>query len=415
MRGEKLANLIRLALELAGSAEGMTLDEMATFLGATRRTAERQRDAIELACGGALDRVDDGRKVRFRMGAAGIGRFTTAPTAQEMAEIETIALASEAVGDTIRAGTLRSLKRKIQASLRIEARQNLGRDVEAQLRAEAFARQVGPHPYADADSLTALRKALLASKVVTFRYRADPRGSARERRVTPYGLLIGPYYYLVARTDGHAEPALFRLDRIDDVVVTDEPGAPPKDFDLKAYAERSFGVFMEEPEDIVLRFDASAAPAARAYVFHPTQTMTDEADGSLTVRFPRRRAGADRQPPDDLGADGDHRRAGPSAGDHAEEDRGALRAFLRGGGLSGAAPSGGSPAGGSAHPSPRVRFERFQASMAGSRADGAGPARPFDAGFGRCGKSRSRGNDYDHFCRSCGAPFRHDRAGEPMT
>ena len=285
MRGEKLADLIRLALELSANAEGMTLDEMAAFLRVGRRTAERQRDAIEQACGGALDRIEDGRRVRFRLGGAGIGRFATAPTAQEMAELESSALASDALGDTIRADTLRSLKRKIQASLRIEARQQLKRDVETQLRAEAFARQVGPHPYADPDVLSALRQALHAGRVVTFNYRADPQAPARERKVVPYGLLIGPYYYLVGCMEGLPDPILFRLDRIEHVDVTDEPGAPPEDFDLKAYAERSFGVFQEEPEDVELRFDASAAPDARAYVFHPTQSMTDEADGSLTVRF----------------------------------------------------------------------------------------------------------------------------------
>jgi hypothetical protein len=34
-----------------------------------------------------------------------------------------------------------------------------------------------------------------------------------------------------------------------------------------------------------LRFDFVAAPDARAYLFHPTQTMIDEADGSVTGRF----------------------------------------------------------------------------------------------------------------------------------
>ena len=35
----------------------------------------------------------------------------------------------------------------------------------------------------------------------------------------------------------------------------------------------------------MLRFAPSAARDARAYLFHPTQTFADEADGSLTVRF----------------------------------------------------------------------------------------------------------------------------------
>jgi predicted DNA-binding transcriptional regulator YafY len=75
------------------------------------------------------------------------------------------------------------------------------------------------------------------------------------------------------------------LDRIHDLEVSNEPGAPPESFYLEAYASQSFRVFQEEPEDIVLRFDPSAAPDARAYLFHPSQTLTDETDGSLTVRF----------------------------------------------------------------------------------------------------------------------------------
>ena len=67
--------------------------------------------------------------------------------------------------------------------------------------------------------------------------------------------------------------------------VTEEPGAPPADFDLKAYAERSFGVYQEDPQDIELRFAPSAAQDARAYLFHPSQSFADETDGSLTVRF----------------------------------------------------------------------------------------------------------------------------------
>jgi hypothetical protein len=67
--------------------------------------------------------------------------------------------------------------------------------------------------------------------------------------------------------------------------VLDEPGAPPPDFDLSAYAERSFGVFQEEPLDLALRFAPSAAPAARAFLFHPAQTVSDKPEGALTARF----------------------------------------------------------------------------------------------------------------------------------
>ena len=35
----------------------------------------------------------------------------------------------------------------------------------------------------------------------------------------------------------------------------------------------------------MLRFDADAAPDAKAFRFHPNQTVAEKGDGSLTVRF----------------------------------------------------------------------------------------------------------------------------------
>ena len=37
--------------------------------------------------------------------------------------------------------------------------------------------------------------------------------------------------------------------------------------------------------DVVLRFDAGAAPDGAAFLFHPDQAIEEHRDGSLTVRF----------------------------------------------------------------------------------------------------------------------------------
>ncbi len=284
MRSEKPADLLKLARQLAASAEGMTLDEMAEFSQVGRRTVERRRDAIE-AVFGPLDRVEDGRQVRFRMNGRGLGNFAVAPTSEELAELENAVRACVAAQDEVRGEILGSLHQKIRCSLRSAERLRLETDIDAQLRAEAFARQVGPRPYADPKVLSTLREALLAGVLVKFLYGEGSDARLQWRKVIPYGLLFAPRHYLVARLKSKFEPVLFRLDRMQDVEVTTEPGAPPGDFDLEAYAARSFGVFQEKAEDIVLRFDPSAAPGARTYLFHPTQTLTDDGDGSLTVRF----------------------------------------------------------------------------------------------------------------------------------
>ncbi|MCY4469004.1 MAG: WYL domain-containing protein [Thiotrichales bacterium] len=50
-------------------------------------------------------------------------------------------------------------------------------------------------------------------------------------------------------------------------------------------SERVVGTFQERPVDVVLRFDAGAAPDAAAFLFHPDQVIEEHRDGSLTVRF----------------------------------------------------------------------------------------------------------------------------------
>ncbi len=284
MRLEKTADIIKLAMALSADADGLTIDEIQAKFGVSRRTAERMRDAVEMAFG-PLDPTEDGRKIRFRLTTRGLKEFFTAPTVEELTELDDAARALESAQAPERAAHLRSLRDKISVSLRDSDRRRLHMNVEDQLRAETFARQVGPRPMADASVLADLREALLRGKIVRFDYGGTEKEPPKWRKVVPYGLLFGPRYYLVAGIRNRRGVFLYRLDSIHNLAITDESAAPPPDFDLKAYAERSFGVYQEEPQDIVISFAPSAARDGRAYLFHPTQTMTDELDGSLTVRF----------------------------------------------------------------------------------------------------------------------------------
>jgi predicted DNA-binding transcriptional regulator YafY len=66
---------------------------------------------------------------------------------------------------------------------------------------------------------------------------------------------------------------------------TNEPFTRDPGFSLNAFARRSFGVFQEEPFDVIWRFKPEAAADAREWLFHPDQVMEDQPDGSLIVRF----------------------------------------------------------------------------------------------------------------------------------
>src|SRR5690606_4870496 len=75
------------------------------------------------------------------------------------------------------------------------------------------------------------------------------------------------------------------LDRMS--AVKAEPGVatPPADFDLQVFAGQSFGIYQDAIEDVLLRITPEGAVEARGWRWHPTQTVEDQADGGVTVRF----------------------------------------------------------------------------------------------------------------------------------
>ena len=150
----------------------------------------------------------------------------------------------------------------------------------------------GPRPVIAAGVLATLRRAILGMQLVVARY-AGPGGEAPAARILcPYGILYGGRGWLVAHVEGLPEMRLWRLDRIVTVDLLDRGFARREDFSLSDYAARSFGVFQEEPIDVVLRFAPEAAEDAAGWVFHPSQRVEREADGGLIVRF---RAGGMRE------------------------------------------------------------------------------------------------------------------------
>ena len=78
----------------------------------------------------------------------------------------------------------------------------------------------------------------------------------------------------------------YLAERTDILTLNIDTGDRDPGFDhLQRYAKRSFGTFQEEPVDVVLRFDAAVARDASVFLFHPDQSVKENGDGSVTVRF----------------------------------------------------------------------------------------------------------------------------------
>jgi predicted DNA-binding transcriptional regulator YafY len=282
MRWEKPEALLMLARRLAGSAEGMTLDDIAEAAACNRRTAERMRDALARLFP-QLTEFTDGRVKRFRI-LGGLDSFMQSPAADELAALAAAADALKVQGAEHRATALRSLEDKVRAAMRAADRRRLSPDVEALVRAQTAVMQPGPRPAENAQLIEKLTHALMAMRAVRFIYRGGSRpGEVRE--VAPWGLIFGRVNYLVGADLGESEPKTRRLDRILALEVLDTNAGPPPDFDLQAFADRSFGVFQDEVQDVVLSVSPEGAEDALGWRFHPTQQVEKQADGSVIVRF----------------------------------------------------------------------------------------------------------------------------------
>ena len=82
------------------------------------------------------------------------------------------------------------------------------------------------------------------------------------------------------------EARLFALANIKQVKCLDDATFHrDPDFSLQKFAERSFGVFQEKPQDIIWKFAPAVAEAVAEYEFHPSQSLEKQQDGSIVVRF----------------------------------------------------------------------------------------------------------------------------------
>lgn len=277
--------LLTLTLAMQGSHNGLTLKDIQERYGVKRRTSERWRDAIERVFKDNFQLVTGEHETpkRWRIKA---GALRANFSAGELATVQrTIALLRSDNHPDV--GVLDGVAAKIEALVPAEKRHIFEPDFEFLTAVEGLARHPGPHPKIRPAVLEPLREAMRAYRKVRISYRSRKDSAVRAHEVCPYGFLYGVRHYLVAGPI-NAEigiPLLYALPNIEKVTVTERIFERPHGFSLKEFADRSFGVYQEKPFDVVWKFSPNVARDAREFLFHPTQTLKVQPDGSLIVRF----------------------------------------------------------------------------------------------------------------------------------
>lgn len=286
MRYGRLTDLVRLAMQMQGRADGLSLDDIGQTFEVSRRTAERMRDAIRDAFPQTEEIFEPGGRKRWRLPPGTAGRLAD-PTVDDIAVLHRGAELARQSGDISTADHLDTLSDRLRARLPGPKRARLEPDIAALLEADGVALRPGPREQIPAETLNNLREAILAGVWINVDHRSRTTGLLNQNaRLGPLALLLGEgRQYLVAYSDRAKDVRLFALAGLERIALTEDTFERPEHFDLSAWMQRSFGVWQEEVHDVAWRFTPEAAPEARHYLFHPTQEITDEPDGSLTVRF----------------------------------------------------------------------------------------------------------------------------------
>jgi predicted DNA-binding transcriptional regulator YafY len=138
---------------------------------------------------------------------------------------------------------------------------------------------------ASTQRLEALRAALWEKRRVDILYRRSDRPRSEWRTVEPLGLIeMGDRWYLAAYCLSRKGYRTFRLDRILELALRDEPADPHPDFDLRAYWEKARDRFEGaiRPLRLVLRL----TPHGAYYLQPGHEVIAREADGRIVAAGP---------------------------------------------------------------------------------------------------------------------------------
>jgi len=274
---DRVARFYRVATYLATHPDGVTTDELARFLGMSRRTAYRDLKALEdemgmqvWADGGrwGLDRAELLPAFRLSRGEA-MAVFLAARLMAKYADAydPELAAAFQKLGEALP----KVLGQHVHRTLDVMARRPPDPEGTRRLRA--------------------LTQAWAERRVVELTYDPstyDPGRAPRTARVRPY--LIEPStethaLYLIGWDETRGAIRTFKLERIGRLTVTPDVFAAPPDGVIEEALEQAWGIIADQgAAEVELRFAAPVASRVEETTWHSTQVIRREADGSLTWR-----------------------------------------------------------------------------------------------------------------------------------
>jgi predicted DNA-binding transcriptional regulator YafY len=274
---DRVARFYRVVTYLSAHPDGVSPDEIARFLGMSRRNAYRDLKALDEELGIPVW-AEGGRWGLAQAALLPVFRLTQGEAMAVFLAARLMAKYADSYDPE-----LASAFQKLGEALP----DVLGRHVHRTL-------DVMAHRLPDPEGtrrLHVLTQAWAERRVVELTYDTstyDPTRAARAARVRPY--LIEPStethaLYLIGWDETRDAVRTFKLERIRRLALTTDVFDAPPDGVIEEALERAWGIITDqEPVEVRLRFAPAVASRVAETTWHPTQAVEREAGGALTWR-----------------------------------------------------------------------------------------------------------------------------------
>lgn len=127
-------------------------------------------------------------------------------------------------------------------------------------------------------------RAINEHKVCNVTYRAITTEQTKTYPITPFRLLYYHNgYYLLCRNPNYDNLLTLAAERIQDLEITSQTFEPPDNLDIENRLQQAFGITLEDPIDVKVRFSAWQAPYIKQR--YPSQEIEELDNGEIILFF----------------------------------------------------------------------------------------------------------------------------------